>query len=693
MIEENKNLGFGDIFRILLMQSKLIIGIVFLFTITWAIFYIKAERVYNIESLVQVEPTSAGSAEEVSSLIYGGGNDSVNLNNQITLYEARSNIEQLINIFSLNLIPIEHKRSELEIESFSMNDDLESTQNKIQINFINDDEYIVTVGSELKTEPIKVGKYYADSNLIIKINNISSEERVFNYSYLPTESLINLYKAQIRVTKTDNTRNFYWTNAGLIRISIDTSDPDLGIEMIDALNKIFITNNLEFKSEKARKAIEFIDNRLSNIENLVDDSKKRLNTFLQTNSSVDVDLETRSILESLSRLQSSLIELELEEAKISGSYTTTNPLYINLQSQKKLVNQEITEIEEKIKDLPPTQQEFIDLFRDVEVSQELYKELLNRKLNFSIQEASTLGNIRVIDSAYNNGLVSPSILGGFFIVLFSGFLGLIIALLRGLYFTPFTNPAEIFDKGITNAPLIGILPMMDEDDNKTYIQGMESLHLNIRQIQKEGNTIVVTSPTPENGKSHTCRNLAKHLAAYGKKVLIMDCDYKRGDQHKDFKIDRLEKVKIEQTFLNKEFESLKFENNLYVIPRLKGIENSFQWIDSPSYRKIIEIAKEEFDYVIIDSPPLLSVSDASLLLNIADLSILLCRHNLTKPSEVRKSIEIGSQLGVNFDGLIYNAYQKPKGYYGYYQYYGNYSYKYYADKYLYESYDYENPKK
>ena len=120
---------------------------------------------------------------------------------------------------------------------------------------------------------------------------------------------------------------------------------------------------------------------------------------------------------------------------------------------------------------------------------------------------------------------------------------------------------------------------------------------------------------------------------------------------------------------------------------MKGVKSSFEWFNSEYFRNLISNVESKVDYVIYDSAPILSVSDTSVLALDADFNILLIRHDVTKPGEIKRCIQNLDQIGVQFDGIVYNAYQKPQGYYGYYEYYGNYSYQYYADRYL--NYDYK----
>ena len=122
------------------------------------------------------------------------------------------------------------------------------------------------------------------------------------------------------------------------------------------------------------------------------------------------------------------------------------------------------------------------------------------------------------------------------------------------------------------------------------------------------------------------------------------------------------------------------------------LDSSFQLVYSNNFQEKLDFFKQKFDYIIIDTPPLLSVSDTLVLMSKADLNLLVARHNLTKLNEIKQSIAISEQTGSPFSGVIYNAYEKPSSYYGYYGYYGNYDYQYYAKNYLYSSYDYNKDK-
>ena len=103
---------------------------------------------------------------------------------------------------------------------------------------------------------------------------------------------------------------------------------------------------------------------------------------------------------------------------------------------------------------------------------------------------------------------------------------------------------------------------------------------------------------------------------------------------------------------------------------------------------MIKFMKDNFDFIIFDTGPILSVADSSILIEQSDFNILVTRHGINRMNEIKQSIDT-KQINKAVDGIVYNAYAKPRSYYGYYGLYGNYSYQY-LDKYLSDAYEYEN---
>ena len=246
---------------------------------------------------------------------------------------------------------------------------------------------------------------------------------------------------------------------------------------------------------------------------------------------------------------------------------------------------------------------------------------------------------------------------------------------------------------------MGVIPFIDDivsngKDDKKLLSSIESLIVNIKSLVGDDDSkkvFLITSPTPSNGKSTISTFLATSFSEINKKVLLLDCDLKRGGIVKNFDIKALNKNR----FLNindSNFDDFKVNKDLYVIPRIKGLSNSFQFILSPEFKQKIDYFRSKFDIIIIDSAPILSVADTAILANISDANFLVVRHEISKINEIKQARENFLQLNKLIDGYIYNSYARPKGYLGYYEYYGDYAYQYYSDKYLYEAYDYKDDK-
>ena len=371
-------------------------------------------------------------------------------------------------------------------------------------------------------------------------------------------------------------------------------------------------------------------------------------------------------------------------------YTVTNPIFKSLDERKKVILSQKDVIEDRVKNLPIAEQQYIDLYRDVEISQQLYLDLANRKLGFSIMEASTIGNIRIVDDAYVGEMVSPSLAFAIFLnIIFIG-LALLLALFNSYYFMRVTNPAEINDEGITNK-IYGVIPNRSDDGDSllNFNRAIESAILNIESINKGQEThsklVLITSPTENNGKSLISRNIAKRLADMGKKTLLIDNDLIRGDQHRFFDIKKISQEKFFEISQDN-IDNFLITKNLYVIPKVSRLSDSFNFLYNDSYYEKINRLKNSFEYIIFDSAPTLSVSDTSILMNYSDINLLVVRHNLSKISQIKQSLYLADQINQVFDGIIYNAYEKPRSSYGYYAAYGDYRYQYYADRYLYNEY-------
>ena len=253
---------------------------------------------------------------------------------------------------------------------------------------------------------------------------------IVEFKYVNPVRIIEKLKRSINID-IQSSDSYFSRGDGLVQVSYNTNNPEFGKLLVDVSNKIYIEANLSYEKEKARKAISFIDNQITSVSSALIDSKNNLSDFKEANQSVNVDLEIQNIISNISSIEESINGIDLKLAEAKSLYTESNPAYINLETQKQKLLDQQNEIIFRIKDLPAAQQKYIDLSREVEASQELYSMLQDRKLSYSILEASTIGNIRILDAAYTDILISPRFNLVIFGIIFTALISLLVAVIRG----------------------------------------------------------------------------------------------------------------------------------------------------------------------------------------------------------------------------------------------------------------------
>ncbi len=687
----DEQIDLGKIFRFLLMQSKLIISVVFVTLIASYVNYSFSTKQYMMQSLLQYESFNQNIFDPSDSLQMGSYGSSSDFSNLTALYESRTNFLKVIRDLKLN-INIQGLDDDENIDIMILSDERnEFKRHKLNFSFT-DSNYSLLDEKLNKIQTADYGEEINFNKLRININSSDlKENRNIEIYFRHAESMYNSLKTQIKV-ETNSARNSWYKSDGLITISYVSDNIDLGKEIINYANDIFLNQRIFVETEKSRKAIDFIDKNISSFKEVVDTNKIKLKEFREKNKSIDVSLEIEAIINKIESLDKSLSEIDIEITKSQEIYTSNNPVYLNLLNKKNLIERQKEEVLSEIEMMPKEQQEYIDLYNDLEVYQALYEELESRRLGFSILEASTIGDIRIVDEAYVASLVAPRLIYVFYTTFFSLVIICLIAVVRGFYFMPLSNPAEIFDNNIS-VPVIGVIPQVDDiqsDEDIRLNSSIESLIININSINKdshENNLITITSPTPFNGKSTISMKLAEGLSKIDNKVLLVDNDLKRGKIDRSYNIRSISERRfnsIDESTINK----YMINENFYVIPRVKGLNNTFQFLYNYNYKDKIKFFKDHFDYVIFDTGPILSVADSSILIEQSDVNILIARHGISKINEIKQAVDNFKQINTNIDGIVYNAYAKPSSYYGYYGVYGNYSYQYYAEKYLDDAYDY-----
>jgi tyrosine-protein kinase Etk/Wzc len=431
------------------------------------------------------------------------------------------------------------------------------------------------------------------------------------------------------------------------------------------------------------------------------------------------DLETQQQLKLKLKLNISkdLPAVELVDKSINSIKSLVSE---NAESSLKIlgtmivdVNQRINLVENEIGNLPLKEGELINIQRKFDLNNTIYTFLLEKKAEAQIAKASTVSDNRIIDDAYsyNSFTIKPKTRQNYIIALIFGLLFPVIA----IYLIDFFNN-KIIDKNDiergTSAPVIGFISHSDtknempvaEKPGSTLAESFRAIRTNLKYFFKDTQNpvIAVSSTISSEGKTFISVNLASVLALLGKKVLLVGLDLRKPRIHNIFNLDN--EVGL-STFLSGQnvFEDIihktKVENLFYAqsgpVP-----PNPAELIESSLMTVFIENAKKEFDYIIIDTPPVAVVSDALLISHLADFYLFVVRQRYTSKNTLELIEEFYRNENIKKLGIIINDISLS-GYYGYglrygyslgygytygYNYYGTYSYGKYGYHYKGDSY-------
>ena len=471
--------------------------------------------------------------------------------------------------------------------------------------------------------------------------------------------------------------------------------------VLNHILEIYHQQNIERKSLESKQTLNFLDQQLPELKQQLEQSEIKFNEFREKYNTVDVTQEAELMLKQNIELEKMRIELKQKQAELSAKYTLDHPLMAEINAQVNSLNQKTQELNKSIKQLPETQRLYLQLYRDVKVNTELYTSLLNSYQQLKIANAGEIGNVRIIDTAVEpERPIKPKKLIILILSLFvGGFIGVLIALVRNMMRSGIKDSTQIENEldlpvyaTVPRSPVqesrinilkkkknIPILAVKNSDD--IAIESLRSMRtaIHFALSSARNNLITISGPAPEVGKSFISTNLATILAQSDKRVLIIDADLRRGYLHKYFNLDTqpgLTELLNGQQSLDTVIRPTEVPG-LSVISRGKSPANPSELLSSNQFKNLLEQMSEKFDHVIIDTPPVLAVTDGIIISQYTGVNLVIARYAKTQMKELELTLNRFEQAGVKVNGFILNDIQRSSAGYGYGY---NYAYAYKANK-------------
>lgn len=487
---------------------------------------------------------------------------------------------------------------------------------------------------------------------------------------------------------------------GILGLNYEGQDKAHITQVLNAILQAYRQQNVERRSAETAQTLKFLEDQLPELRQQLDVAEREFNQFRQQSNTVDVTKESELYLTQSIALETQKAQLEQSVAEASAKYTSEHPVMQQMEAQLAAINSRIAELNGTLKQLPDLQRRYLQLYREVEVKQQLYTALLNSYQQLRIAKAGEIGNVRIVDTAVEPlNPIAPKKLQILILSIFlGGFLGTLIALLRNMMRSGIKDAAQIENeldipvyatvprsavqesrvKLLKKKKTIPILAVKDSDD--IAVESIRSIRTTIHfsLTEAKNNIIAISGPAPEVGKSFIAANLGAILAQGGKKVLVMDGDMRRGYLHKYFNQDTapgLSELLLGTHTLEQVIKADSYEG-LYFISRGKNPSNPAELLGSQKFQVLLSELSAQFDHILIDTPPALAVTDGVIIAQAAGVNLLVVRHAKTQMKELELTINRFEQAKVKVNGVILNDVQRGSGGYGYgYGYNYNYHYK------------------
>lgn len=492
-------------------------------------------------------------------------------------------------------------------------------------------------------------------------------------------------------------------DSGIINLSLQSESTQFAEKVLDKVAAIYVRRNVERNSAEAQKSLEFLEVQLPEVKKQLEYAEQRFNDYQIKRQSINITLETQGVLEQVVELETKLQELELKRLELSRKFKESHPTYQGVLEQIEAVQKQKQNLVGEVGNLPETQQELLRLKRDVEVSNQIYTLLLSKTQELDIVRAGTVGNVRVIDHAEVNTSKPVKPKRALIVVMatmLGGMLAVAIVLIQKAIHKGVEDPNEIEALGL---PVYASVPYSDYQDKLTgfsrarkgkdkpksilavdnpadlSIEALRSLRtsLHFAMMEAKNNIIAISGPSPGVGKSFISVNLATVLAQSGKKVLIIDADMRKGYLQTQFGMkwdDGLSDLLSGRLTLEQVTKTSQVQD-LDVITRGQIPPNPSELLMHSNFTKLVEQVKDKYDIVIIDTPPILAVTDPAIVSAHTGTTLLVTRFGQNHAREIELTRNRFEQNGIDVKGVVFNGVvKKASNAYGYYGYY-NYEYK------------------
>ncbi|MFV7512135.1 polysaccharide biosynthesis tyrosine autokinase [Stenotrophomonas geniculata] len=492
-------------------------------------------------------------------------------------------------------------------------------------------------------------------------------------------------------------------DSGILRIAYESEDPEVAEAVVQRISQAYVRQNVDRGSAEAAAQLQFVKEQLPVVRKQVEEAQAAMTSYQSRANSVDITMQTKGLLEQEVAVEASIQTLRLKQAEMDRSFTREHPAYRALLKQIGDLEGRKAGFQRQVGQLPDTQQELLRLTRDLQVSNELYTALLNQAQQLDVARAGTVGNVRIVDPAVvdtANPVKPRKALIVAIATLLGGFLSVAFVFLQRMLNPGIEDPADIEALGLPVYAAIPLsvsntLPKLRKGKHGTRVvadgrqhllavsapadptvEALRSLRtsLHFAMLEAKNNILTISGPRPGVGKTFVSTNLAAVIAQAGQRVLVIDADMRKGTLHKILGVSHqkgLSDVLGGKLSVEDVIHPVSGLDNMHYMVRGDIPPNPAELLMHPRFAQLLQEMSGKYDLVIVDTPPILAVTDPALVATHAGSSLLVTRFGVNQAKEIELTLQRFEQNGVQIKGAIFNAVEKrATGYYsyGYYEY-------------------------
>ncbi|EOB4258172.1 polysaccharide biosynthesis tyrosine autokinase [Vibrio vulnificus] len=701
-------IDLGKLLGILLDAKWIILVTTFFFAVGGVAVALLSTPIYKADALLQIEEKSKGG---IGSLVGGDMGElfsqESSATTEIEIIKSRMILGDTVDKFNLTTVAepkylpvigkglarIAGKVNQIEVSRYTVPEYAQEMKHTLVVLDAEKKTYQLVRGDEQVVLQGVAGELAKKDGYELFVTELRSHnEQEFALSQQSRLEAIEWLKKNLAISERGK-------QTGILMLSFEGENRNQISEILNHISQTYFLQNVERNSAEAEKSLTFLKGHLPDIKNTLTTAEDTLNRFRQDNESIDLGLEAKSTLDVMVKLEAQLNELTFKESEISQRFTKDHPAYRSLLDKRETLLKERERLNRQVQKLPKTQREVLRMTRDVEVNQQIYIQLLNKVQELSIIKAGTVGNVRILDEAqsYAKPVKPKKPLIVVLVTLLGGMLSVALVLVKAALHRGVENPDEIEQIGLSvyasvpksnlqlelanklarkkrNTDLTLLAESNPADLSIEALRGLRT-SLHFAMMEAKNNVLMISGPAPGIGKSFVSTNFAAVAAKTGQKVLLIDADMRKGYLQQCFGLNwenGLSDLLSGKVTRDVAVQSAKVEN-LDIITRGQVPPNPSELLMHPRFKELVDWASENYDLVIIDTPPVLAVTDPSIVGAIAGTTLMVARFGQNTVKEIDVARSRFEQSGIEVKGVILNAIEKKASSsygYGYY----NYSY-------------------